>query len=73
MPPDFLQGSCDLHPANDEKRHRLYGLFWGLTSDIGYFRDPEYLQQKEARTARRTAGKSYPCVIEVNFTAGNIE
>ena len=74
MPPDFLQGSCDPHPANDEKRHKLYRLFWGLMSDIGYFRDPEYLQQKEARTAREDNREILLlCVIEVNFTAGNIE
>ena len=24
LPPDFLKGSCDAHPANAEKRHRLY-------------------------------------------------
>ena len=70
MPPDFLHGSCDPHPANDEKRHRLYRLFWGLMSDIGYFRDPEYLRRKEARTARDDTREILPpCVIEVNFTA----
>ena len=26
--PTFLQGLCDPHPANAEKRHRLYKLFW---------------------------------------------
>ena len=39
-------------------------------TDIGYFRDPEYLQRKEARTARDNTREILPlCVIEVNFTA----
>ena len=35
LPPDFLHGSASPHPANDEKRHRLYRLFWKLLSDVG--------------------------------------
>ena len=27
-PPDYLRGMCGPHPANDEKRHRLYIKFW---------------------------------------------
>ena len=66
MPPDFLQGSCDPHPANDEKRHRLYRLFWGLMSDVGYFRDPEYLRRKQTRTVCDDNREILPlCVIEV--------
>ena len=39
-------------------------------SDIGYFRDPEYLRRKEARTARDDTRDILPlCVIEVNLTA----
>ena len=66
MPPDFLQGSCDPHPPNDEKRHRLYRLFRGLMSDIGYFRDHEYLRRKQTRTVCDDNREILPrCVIEV--------
>ena len=66
MPPDFLHGSCDPHPANDEKRHRLYRLFWSLMSDIGYFRDPEYVSMKETRTVSDDTREILPrCVLEV--------
>ena len=43
LPPDFLIGSCDAHPANAEKRHDLYRKFWRLLNDLGVWRDPEYL------------------------------
>ena len=66
MPPDFLHGSCDPHPANDEKRYRLYRLFWSLMSDIGYFRDPEYVSMKETRTVSDDTREILPrCVLEV--------
>ena len=35
QPPDFLMGSCSPHPGNDEKRHRLYRLFWRLLNNLG--------------------------------------
>ena len=34
QPPDFLVGSCGPHPANDNKRHRLYRMFWRLHSHL---------------------------------------
>ena len=52
VPPDFLMGSASPHPANAEKRHRLYQKFWGTLKDLGVWRDEEYLQRKERRTAR---------------------
>ena len=67
LPPDFLKGSCDAHAANDEKRHRLYKMFWGLLNDLGLWRDPEYLQRKEERTERDDRREILPhCVIEVS-------
>ena len=51
-PPDFLMGSASPHPANAEKRHRLYQKFWRTLKDLGVWRDEEYLQRKERRTAR---------------------
>jgi hypothetical protein len=64
MPPDFLKGSCDPHPANSEKR--LYRMFWGLLSELCLFRDPEYLRRKESRTVRDDLREILPaCVIQV--------
>lgn len=66
MPPEFLEGSCDAHPANDEKRHRLYRLFWCLLTDMCFFRDPEYLRRKEGRTVRDDRREILPmCIVEV--------
>ena len=66
LPPDFLKGSCDPHLANAEKRHRLYNLFWWILSDIGVWRDPEYLQRKEERTVRDDCRDIHPpYVIQV--------
>ena len=67
LPPDFLQGSCSPHPANDEKRHRLYRLFWRLLSDLRVWCDDEYLQRKEARTSIYDKREIIPqCVIAVS-------
>ena len=66
LPPDFLRGSASPHPANDEKRHRLYRLFWRLLNDMGLWRDDEYLQRKEARTSIYDKREIIPrCVITV--------
>ena len=68
LPPDFLKGSCDAHPANDEKRYQLYRKFWGLLSSLGVWRDPEYLQRKEMRTVRDDRRDIMPdCVLKVLF------
>ena len=32
--PDFLRALCSPHPANAEKRHRLYYKFWGLAARL---------------------------------------
>ena len=69
LPPKFLKGSCDPHPANDEKRHRLYSLFWRMFSNLGMWRDEEYLQKKEGRTVRDDRRDIHPrCVIQVIYT-----
>ena len=66
LPPDFLRGSCSPHPANDEKRHRLYRMFWRLLKDLGLWADEEYLARKEARTVRDDKREIMPrCVITV--------
>ena len=66
LPPDFLRGSSGPHPANDEKRHRLYRLFWRLLKDLGLWRDDEYIQRKELRTTRDDKRDIIPkCVIMV--------
>ena len=65
-PPPFLRGSCDPHPANAEKRHRLYKKFWRCLSDLGVWRDEEYIARKELRTVRDDRRDIMPdCVIEV--------
>jgi hypothetical protein len=67
LPPDFLRGSASPHPANDEKRYRLYRLFWKLLSDVGLWCDDEYLQRKEARTVIHDKRDIIPnCVITVS-------
>ncbi len=59
--PDFLRGSCGPHPANDEKRHRLYKR---LLSDLRVWVDDEYLERKERRTAIQDRREIIPkCVI----------
>ena len=70
LPPEFLCGSASPHPANDEKRHRLYQLFWRLLSDVGLWGDEEYLQRKEGRTATYDKREIIPrCVITVSTLA----
>ena len=65
-PPEFLRGSCDPHPANAEKRHMLYRKFWRCLKALGVWRDEEYLQRKEFRTARDDKRDVMPdCVIRV--------
>ena len=66
VPPDFPKGSCDAHPANAEKRHRLYRMFWGLVTELCLFKDPEYLCRKERKTVRDDRREILPtCVIQV--------
>ena len=67
LPPDFLRGACGPHPANDEKRYRLYTLFWRLLNTLGVWRDEEYLQRKERRTVRVDKRDIIPkCIITVS-------
>ena len=67
LPPDFLRGACGPHPANDEKRYKLYRSFWGLLNSLGVWRDEEYLQRKEQRTVRADKRDIIPkCVITVS-------
>ena len=66
LPLDFLKGSCDPHPANDEKRHRLYRMFWRLLVSLGLWNDPEYILRKEIRTVRDERREILPeCVTQV--------
>ena len=67
LPPDFLRGYCSPHPANDEKRYRLYRLFWGLLNSLGVWTDDEYLERKESRTSVYDKREIIPkCVINVS-------
>ena len=66
MPPDFLKGSCDAHPAIAEKRYRLCKIFWGLLTKLYYFKDSEYLHRKEGQTVRDDRREILPaCMIQV--------
>ena len=66
LPPDFLRGYCSPHPGNDEKRYRLYRLFWGLLNTLGVWRDDEYLQMKSSRTSVDDRREIIPkCIINV--------
>ena len=68
LPPDFLTGACGPHPANDEKRHRLYRKFWRLLQDVGLWGDEEYLRRKERQTVRHDKRDIMPkCVIVVSI------
>ena len=68
MRPEFLQGFCSPHPANDEKWYRLYRLFWRMLNDLGLWKDEEYLTRKEARTVRHDKRDIMPsCVIKVGL------
>ncbi len=63
LPPDFLQGSCSPHPANDEKRYRLYRLHWRVLNDLNLWCDDEYLQRNQAHIPQYTTkGKYFPIV-----------
>ena len=63
MPPDYLRGRCDPHPANDEKR---YVLYWGTLKDLGSWTDEEYLRRKERVAAQEDRREVMPdCVIQV--------
>lgn len=67
LPPDFLRGSCGPHPANDEKRHCLYKMYWKVLKDLGVWGDEEYLKKKEARTSRDDRREIIPkCIITVS-------
>ena len=50
--PDYLKWRCDPHDANRGKRLRLYRRFWRSLTDLGVWRDPEYLLMKADRAAR---------------------
>ncbi len=50
LPPDFLRGSASPDPAKDEKRYRLYQLFWQCLNDLNVLSDDEYLEMKERCT-----------------------
>ena len=66
QPPDFLRGCCGAHPANDEKRYRLYRLWWRSLKDLGVWKDEEYLTRKAQRTVRHDRREIIPsCVIKV--------
>ena len=68
VPPDYLRDRCGPHPANDEKRHRLYGLFWRTLKDLGVWRDEEYLQRKQEKTVIGDRRDIMPdCVIIVSY------
>ena len=68
MPPDFLRGACGPHPANGEKRYRLYRAFWGLLNTLGVWSDEEYLQRKEQRTVIMDKRDIIPkCIITVSM------
>ena len=65
--PDFLRGSASPHPANDDKRYRLYHFFWKLLSDVGLWHDEEYLRRKEGRTVIHDKRDIIPkCVVTVS-------
>ena len=69
MPPDWLRGQCSPHPANDNKRYRLYRLFWRLLNTLGVWMDPEYVQRKERRTVRSDKREIQPhCVVMVSVS-----
>ena len=66
QPPSYLQGQCDPHPANSEKRHMLYKFFWRTLKDLKVWRDEGYLLRKEERTARDDKRDIIPdCIIKV--------
>lgn len=66
LPPAFLRGSCSPHPANDEKRYRLYRLYWRVLSDLRVWCDEEYLERKAARTSISDRREIIPnCVTTV--------
>ena len=64
QPPDWLRGYCEAHPANNEKRYRLYRMFWSLLNKLGVWRDEEYLQLKERRTVRDDRREIMPICIK---------
>ena len=73
VPPDFLRGWCGPHPTNDEKRHRLYRLFWSTLKDFGVWRDDEYLQRKQEWTTIGDRHDIMPdCVVVVSYSHGLI-
>ncbi len=66
LPPDFLRGSASPHPANNEKRYRLYRLFWQCLNDLNVWSDDEYLAKKERRTDIYDRREIFPeCIIHV--------
>ena len=71
LPPDFLKGSCDPHPANDEKRHRLYRMFWRLLDSLGLWNDPEYILRKETRTVWDNRREILPECVTLNMKYNN--
>ena len=70
LPPDFLRGSASPHPANNEKRYRLYRLYWQCLNDLNVWSDDEYLAKKERRTDRR---EIFPeCIIHVGSNKNHL-
>ena len=71
--PDYLRGRCGPHPANDEKRHRLYKKFWRSLEDLGLWRDEDYRRLKSARALRDDVREIMPeCVIMVRRRNGTM-
>ena len=63
--PDYLKGRCDPHDANRGKRLRLYRRFWRSLTDLGVWRDPEYLLMKADRAARDDVREVMPLCVEM--------
>lgn len=74
QPPDFLVGSAGPHAANDEKRYRLYRLFWALLNKLGVWGDDVYLEKKQRRTSIYDKREIIPlCIVRVSiYTHNNI-
>ena len=61
---DYLCGMCGPHPANDEKRHRLYLKKTRTLMNLNLWMDEEYLQHQEEKTIRDHKRDFIPnCII----------
>ena len=63
--PDYLRGRCGPHPANDEKRHRLYKKFWRSLEDLGLWLDEDYRQLKSAQALRDDVREIMPECVQM--------